>query len=771
VETQQNPFGRAPAAGPPPRIGGSRSRTKFRSFTSEPKMRKILLLSVSVCALEQGAAAQTIDLGEVSASAAVGSAEDDAVATPKPGTAAAVALTQSSLYSIEPESILSENFIRNVASPASDYLSIAQFAPSSHDSNPNGAGFDSKNGTIRGFQDGQYNVTFDGIPFGDPSEFGHATTSFFPAPVLGSVVVDRGPGTASQLGNATFGGTIALHSETPTPDPSGRVTGAYGSGNVYEEGLEANAGSIAETGGTTGFFNYNHLQGDGLLQFAGQRQDNWFAKLQQPIGNSTVLTLVGDYDYMDFQNFVQEPNSQTNIHGLSFAGLNDDPDTEEFFLNNVVRRRSDFEYLGVASDFGVVRIDNKVYTYSLNDHTVAAVDQIDPLLKLIPDGIPGVHVSQFYRAYGDFGKIEGDVGEGWTSTTIRAGFWAEHTWYSQIEQTVDLADQELVSLLQAPGEPKGDKTATVFENYANSDTTQSFIEFEWKPLPGLTVTPGFKHIDFTRSFTGNSTALQAGAIVSNTASYSANLGSTEVNYRIRPDLSVYGQWAMGFQAPVADLIENKDAAASHVSPQQTINYQTGLVWKSDRLVADIDGYYINFRNAIGSQIENIGLGGTPITVFFDQGGVIYKGVEAEATYLLDDDVLGGGWGFTANGSINSAASKTTGLQIANAPTSTAGFGPVYDKDAFFGSLLTKYVGHRFAGAGELPTFNPNARLPSYDFTDLSAGYRLENRLTLQVLVSDLFDHHTVTDGSGARTSPTFYHLPGRSYLTELTLKF
>jgi iron complex outermembrane recepter protein len=724
-------------------------------------MRRILLLSVSMTALAASASAQTIDLGSV-ATTAEGSGGGGEGPDAPPGTAAALAPTQARLSATEPETVISEYFIRDIAAPASDYLSIAQFAPSVHDSNPNGAGFDSKNGTIRGFQDGQYNVTFDGIPFGDPLEFGHATTAFFPAATLGSVVVDRGPGTASTIGNATFGGTISLNSEQPTADPAGRIFGTTGTGNTYQAGGEANFGSLSELGGTTGFANYNHVQGDGLLEDAGQRQDNWLVKLQQPIGASTVATLLADYDDMAFQNFVQEPVSLTNRFGLNYAGLNDDPGTQEYYGNNIVRRRSDFEYFGLQSDQGIVRLDNKAYTYSLNDHTVAGVDQTGGLsnhLLLPQGGVPGAHAAEFYRAWGDIAKLSTDIGEGFFSTTIQAGVWAEHARETQIEQTVNLTTQSVIRLNPALAD-----SVTIFNNSAESDTTQSFIEFDWKPLDGLTIIPGFKHIDFSRSFVGVPGLNQPPA--DNQADFSVNLGSTEVNYRITPELASYAQWAMGFQAPVVNAIEVPDAAANHISPQQTINYQTGLVWKDSRLVADIDGYYINFRNEIGSAVEPVGPAGAPETIFFNQGGVIYKGIEAEATY-----VLGAGFSVTGNGSINSAASKTTGLQIANAPTSTADFGVIYDDEQFFGSLLTKYVGHRFAGVGERADANPNVRLPSYNFTNYTMGYRLDQRLKVEFAINNLFDHRTATEGSGALTNPTFYYLPERNYLATITVQF
>jgi iron complex outermembrane receptor protein len=727
-------------------------------------MRKVLSIGVSVLALQASAVAQTIDLGEVSASATTGSVEEDAVTPAKRGTAAAVAPTQGSLYATEPETIINQNFISNIAAPASDYLSIAQFAPSVQDSNPNGAGFDSQVGSIRGFQDGQYNVTFDGIPFSDPFNFNHHTTSYFPAPVIGSVTVDRGPGTASQIGDATFGGTIALTSEQATPDPSGRIFAAYGSANTYQEFAEGDFGSIAATGGTTGYANYGHIQTDGLLQEAGQRQDNYVVKLQQPVGSSTVLTVFSEYDDMDFQAYFTQPLSQTDLFGISYGGLNTNPNSQNYFLYNINRRRADFDYFGIQSDQGIFRFDNKVYTYDLDDHTEAGVvQQISlPNQVLLPQGgVPGIAAIEFYRAIGDVAKLEADFGSGFFATTVKLGVWTEFARETNSEQSINLITQKVTQF-----NPLLLPSTSIINNRGDDNTTQTFIEFDWTPLPGLTVIPGFKHIDFSRDFQGNSGLGTPNA--SNSQNFSVNLGSTEINYRVTPQLSTYAEWATGFQAPQVNVVASPNAQTSDLSPQQTINYQTGVVWKSDRLVADLDGYYINFRNAIGSEVEPFGLLGGTTTVFFNEGGVIYKGIEAEATYVLGD-----GFSITGNGSLNSAAVKRTGLQIANSPVSTAAAGVIYDQDDLFGSVLTKYVGHSFAGPGELPAANPNVRVPSYNFTDLSVGYRLPYGLKAEFRIDNLLDHHTETLSSGSTTSTpsTFYYLASRFYEARLSVGF
>jgi iron complex outermembrane receptor protein len=91
-----------------------------------------------------------------------------------------------------PQSVLSAQLIQRIASPVGDYGSVANLTPSYVSSAPNGPGFDAaKNQSLRGFVDGQFNVTLDGIPFADPDNFQHHSTSYFPVAELEQMVIDR----------------------------------------------------------------------------------------------------------------------------------------------------------------------------------------------------------------------------------------------------------------------------------------------------------------------------------------------------------------------------------------------------------------------------------------------------------------------------------------------------------------------------------------------------------------------------------------------------
>ncbi|MDB5423267.1 MAG: TonB-dependent receptor, partial [Phenylobacterium sp.] len=145
----------------------------------------------------------------------------------------AAAPVKASLEAIEPQSIIDRKAIDQFIAATADYTQIVNLAPSVSGTSFNGPGLGEAKTTLRGFQDGQYNVTYDGIPWGDANGPTHHSTSFFPSSTIGAVVVDRGPGQASQLGVASFGGSINLFSPEVSEDMGGSQSVTAGSWNTW----------------------------------------------------------------------------------------------------------------------------------------------------------------------------------------------------------------------------------------------------------------------------------------------------------------------------------------------------------------------------------------------------------------------------------------------------------------------------------------------------------------------------------------------------------
>lgn len=111
---------------------------------------------------------------------------------------------------------VNERYIDNYLSPMADYSETTQMAPGTFSVNSNGVGLGDSKSYFRGFADGNYDITFDGIPFEDTNSPTHHSWAFFPSQWLGGVDFDRSPGTASTVGPTPFGGSINLLSKPLT---------------------------------------------------------------------------------------------------------------------------------------------------------------------------------------------------------------------------------------------------------------------------------------------------------------------------------------------------------------------------------------------------------------------------------------------------------------------------------------------------------------------------------------------------------------------------
>jgi TonB-dependent Receptor Plug Domain. len=176
-----------------------------------------------------------------------------------------------------------QHYIENTQAATANYSDIASIAPSVVDIEPNGPGLGNSKGlSIRGFQDGQYNLTWDGIPVGDSNDFTHHSAEYFMPQDIGQIIVDRGPGNASTIGYATFGGTISLLTKEPLDKPQTTLYGSFGSFGTALLGAEFDTGVMKNYGDLRAFIDYRQLKSDGYLSGASTQRKNLFIKAENP---------------------------------------------------------------------------------------------------------------------------------------------------------------------------------------------------------------------------------------------------------------------------------------------------------------------------------------------------------------------------------------------------------------------------------------------------------------------------------------------------------
>ncbi len=722
--------------------------------------------------------------------------EEFEVAAPR-NSALTSAPTDSKLTITQPQSVIGLEYISNAVAPTADYATIANIAPSVANVETNGPGLsEAKHTTIRGIDDGGYNVTFDGIPFGDYNTFTHHTTSYFPAKLLGQVIVDRGPGTASTIGNATFGGTMALFSKDPRTEMTFVPTLSYGSWNTELGHFEANSGLLAPLNNASVIASYQRMTTDGYRTNADLQRDTYYLKYLQPIGKDTTLTVLSSVNKIAFGNPSTVTQQQIDLFGRNF-GLKDDNAANHLdTLNrkyNYQQKKADFEYIGLDSLLGAGwRLENKVYTYYYNNEshekpkagTGAAAGDMLGSVKL-----------NEYRTYGDTFMISNES----TIGTFKAGLWYDtttnhrYTYGINYDTTgaeqIDLTATALYNAAAPGGNPATLPGAPGYDYkylLVDKDTSfQPFAEYDWHVTPSLDLDGGVRYQSFKRDLnaTVNQTSARQALIDSRTDSEATP--SVTAHYTIDKDWAAYAEVAQGFQAPSeanAFYVNNSNLGSINIKPELSTNYQVGTVFKQDRFNADFDAYYIDFKNyAYNGPADS---SGDPLYYGIAKGAY-YRGVEAEATYFL-----GAGLSAYVNGSINQAVFKGSGLNVPTVPNSTAAVGFVYSQGGFFSSLTEKYVGSwavydtitnpDLPGAGAAR----EADSMSYWLGDFSVGYGQKfdhsswfKSYKVRLQVSNIFDKKVqVLDSIGssaaaAYTTDAFNVLPGRNYFLTVSAEF
>ena len=186
--------------------------------------------------------------------------------------------------------VVSEQFIRNFTSPLADFNEVIQMAPGTFSVNSNGVGLGQGKTFFRGFKDGQYSMTYDGIPFQDTNDPTHHSWAFFPGQWIGGVDFDRSPGGASTVGPSNFGGSINLLSQDLPSSPDIKASASYGSFNTRLFDLSLDSGLFGPKKKSDLFIDLHQLLSDGYQTYNYQKRVAGSMKYQYKATDNTVLT-------------------------------------------------------------------------------------------------------------------------------------------------------------------------------------------------------------------------------------------------------------------------------------------------------------------------------------------------------------------------------------------------------------------------------------------------------------------------------------------------
>lgn len=710
----------------------------------------------------------------------------------------------ASLTTTQPQSAVRRDYIDN-ANAASDFNELISLTPGvSLSGTGNGQGFGETKAVIRGFQDGEYNVTYDSIPFADTNNPTHHSTAFFPSNTIETIVVDRGPGNASQLGQASFGGNLNLYSRAVKDRAGLQVEGITGNWNTFIGRAEYQTGKMDSLGGAQLVVAGQFLRSDGALTFSPVQSKNLFAKLVLPLGSANKLTVMSTWNrnfyyqsdvlkgascgssvkgVTGFSNAALDPagNVLTHLTGRNCAatsnigafglnyGLGNDPTKPDYYLYNRTDKTTDFSYARLQSQLGGgLSLDNRVYMYGYTNNTLTgnagtvvtgfsgAGTPLSPYVAINAPAsdVLGYYKGNKYRVLGYIGQLTYEFALG----KIRAGGWYEHAVTDRRRQ-----DYDRTTGLLSFNEKFNNGNGTAAQNalpgiafaslsylqHSTWDQYQLFAEFEFRPVESLSITPGAKYVHFTRGIDAavNQSSRQP---INTQATWTKTLPFLTVNWQPTSNWSFYGQYAQGMYVP--DLSSFYSASGSlgtaldALQPQTTSNYQIGTVWHGEKISLDVDAYLIDVNNKIGTCTAV----GCDTSLLVNNGQVRYKGVEGQIGLMPTPGLT-----IFGNASYNYAQSTTTGAQVAKAPFATAAAGMVYSHAGLRVSYSQKYTGTQYA-----TEFNGNPlvrlyRIAPYSTGEFAISQAIAPHFRIGLSVSNVFNNRAITaisnSSSGAPT--------------------
>ncbi|GAA0525066.1 iron complex outermembrane receptor protein [Rhizomicrobium palustre] len=721
---------------------------------------------------------------------------------------AEAAPAKASINTTEPQTIITKSYIENLTNPSADYVTVLAIAPSLTGLDVNGPGLSDGNvkNTLRGMPDGNFGMTYDGIPFGDTNGPTHHSASYFPGTTIGSINVERGPGNAGNLGASTWGGSINMYSEVLNPDMGVKASASRGSWNTSTLDLNFQSGDISGLGKTRILADFSGVQTEGYLTNQSMMKDNELLKLESEFAPGWTLTLFANRN--NLHQHVSDKNGATAAqivtYGKQYSLQKNDPTAPDYYGYNYADKITDMDYVrlrGAVTDW--LSIDDQAYTYAYVNKTVTTTSTqqtfsgnalawktigtslIDPNTSKVTkfaNDLPGYTKLNAYRVWGNVFRASADFTAGPVTGQIRAGVWWEgqaterQRYYfdvtkcaaancSPFHQAWLYADASNKSASTDPSLYQG-RYGVGYLEHTGWNQIEPFVEVELHPIENLTITPGFKYIDWNHTVDPNSvisgttttaTTGCAGNKCQGPAFYNGTVTSfttsrplyfATANYKIEPNWSTYFQFATGIYVPDISVFEQQKPN-TFPAAMTTVNYQFGTVYYADNFSIDADVYYIaakhnyTYSNCVSDPSQQCAT---------DTGDATYKGIEGEATYNLSDLGFDGVTIFS-NGSLNSA--KSGFAQLKNAPYWTAAAGLIYDLGDIRFSLIDKTVGQQYmdnASANGTRTLGadgqPFYRLPAYSTLNFTTAYKFAEHFEVSVSVNNLLDDRSLVSTSG-----------------------
>jgi len=756
--------------------------------------------AVAVTAGSTACVSITLSLASVSEEVTVEAEADTSIASQE-------APVKALLDMASPRSEIGSHYIRDYTTPVTDFADITQAAPGTVSYATNGVGNGQSKTWFRGFSDGAFTMTWDGVPFQDSNDPTHHSWAYVPAPAISYVDFDRSPGTASDIGPTNFAGSIHMFSPKMGDAMTLKFDESYGSFNTNQILGEFNSGLFGGKNPKADFwFEGHHNSSDGYQTFNDQQRTAGTAKFNYKFSDTSYLAVVSTIVLVDSNTPDSDPTRQQIAdHGDKYImdGNMLNPDgtyNSMFYRNYTYHVPTDFDVITYDREFSHGwKLETKPYSYSYSNHQHLQKKQDQDLQapKAIYEPVTATSAVNKLNQYNRGGEIT-SLSQASRFGVFRIGAWYEYTTTHRYQIKSDPRTWVDSPLL------KDQK----FHEYFITNSAQPYIEYQLVAIPKWTLTAGVKSALYTMDLkqladgstvgslgcTSTTIAGCANVFTRHSAFYNNILPSVEANYRIRDNWSVYAQYGRGSEIPPSSIFDVTGAQVA-VTPKPTVatTYQGGSVLKLNHVSLDADVYHIHFQNAYSSyKVSNISAPDYGDSYYYATPATNTLGFEAEGNLYVNH-----GLSFNFNGTAGQAKYESfAGSTLANgtvlppapsqwvasAPNYTVGAGATYQDKRFDLGFFNKQIGPRYVDNGAV---HQATQLDSFWMNNLFLNYTITrgsffDNSKIKLSFNNLFNFHDVV-GLSPNASPTqaapftpdpgdqLQLLPGRSVMVTFQL--
>lgn len=686
-----------------------------------------------------------------------------------------------------------------------DLPMLLRFTPSAVVTSDAGAGVGYTGIRIRGVDPTRTNVTVNGVPLNDSESHGVYWVNMpdFSSSADG-IQIQRGVGTSAN-GASAFGASINVNTNKTEKKPYAVIDNGYGSFNTWRHTVKAGTGLINDK--FTVDARLSKIGSEGYIDRASSDLKSFYLAASWLGKKSTLTANIFSGKEKTYQAWYGTPESVVNgnseeiqdyadrngISGAQLDSLKSGGRTYNFynyenevdnyqqdhyqlhfshFLNNKLTLKLKGHYTRGRGYYEQFRADDDFSTYGL-DPVILAVST-PPLFSL--DTVDS----------GDF------IRRRWLDNHFFGGIYALNYQNKGFDITLGGGANQYLGahfgeVIWAEYASNGEIRDNYYENDGVKNEVQSYLKGTYRRNKMTYYADlQFRYINY--QYLGIDEVSGSLEEITQTATYNFFNPKAGLMYDFNHRNNAYISVAVANREPVrSDFREN--TPENRPEHEELLNVEAGYRFKGRKLMANVNGYLMNYKNqlVLTGQINDVG-GYTRTNV--DKS---YRaGVELELGYMISKNLSVTGNATFSQNKINSFTEyvsnydagvedeiEHTNTDLAFSPNFIAAIGLNYEPIA--GLVLgasSKYVSDQYLDN----TSSEFRKIDSYFFTNFQVSYTIKDLLfremTIGVQVNNAFNHLYENNGytwgyiaGGQRISENFYYpQAGTNIMTRLTIK-